>query len=130
MDEGILSNMTEMGKVVETAVYKHVASFFYKKATSVGYIRVGKKDKEIDIVVERPSSKNILIEVKYRNGAPVPNESAIIELSASAECAIIITKTVDDFGIHDTPNGNKLLRIPAFAFLYLIGYLEKNELGF
>lgn len=128
MDEGILSNMTEMGKVVETAVYKHVASFFNKKSTSVGYIRVGKKDKEIDIVVERPTSKNILIEVKYRNGAPVSDDSAIIALSDRAQCAIIITKTVNDFGVHDTPNGNKLLRIPAFAFLYLLGLLEKNEM--
>lgn len=128
MDDGILSNMTEMGKVVETAVYKHVASFFNKKSTSVGYIRVGKKDKEIDIVVERPTSKNILIEVKYRNGAPVSDDSAIIALSDRAQCAIIITKTVNDFGVHDTPNGNKLLRIPAFAFLYLLGLLEKNEM--
>lgn len=129
MDDGILSNMTEMGKVVETAVYKHVASFFYRKSTSVGYVRVGKRDKEIDIVVDRPTSKNILIEVKYRNGAPIPNDSAIIELSSSAQCAIIITKTVDDFGVHNAPNGNKLLRIPAFAFLYLIGFLEKNGIG-
>lgn len=129
MDDGILSNMTEMGKVVETAVYKHVASFFNKKSTSVGYIRVGKKDKEIDIVVERPTSKNILIEVKYRNGAPVSDDSAIIALSEHAQCAIIITKTVNDFGVHDTPNGNKLLRIPAFAFLYLLGLLEKNEMN-
>ncbi len=129
MDEGILSNMTEMGKVVETAVYKHVASFFYQKSTSVGYVRIGKKDKEIDIAVELPASKNILIEVKYRNGAPIPNDSAIIEMCNSAQCAIIVTKNVEDFGVHDAPNGRKLLRIPAFAFLYLIGYLEKNGMN-
>lgn len=126
MDDGILSNMTEMGKVVETAVFKHVSSFFYQKATSVGYARVGKKGKEIDIVIETPASKNILIEVKYRNGAPVPNDSAIVELCSEAQFGIIITKNIDDFGVYDTPSGKQLLRIPAFAFLYLLGHLQKN----
>ena len=77
MDDSILSNPEEMGKIVETAVYKHVAAFYYQKATSVGYYRGGKKDKEIDIVVEYPNVKNILIEVKYRESAPVSDEDAI-----------------------------------------------------
>lgn len=129
MDDGILSNMTEMGKVVETAVYKHVASFFYQKATAVGYIRIGKKEKEIDIVVETPSSKYILIEVKYRNGAPVSDDSAIVKMCDWAHSGIIVTKNAEDFGVHDTPEGKRLLRIPAFAFLYLIGHLEKHDVN-
>ncbi len=127
MDENILSNAIEMGKVVETAVYKHISSFFYQKSTSVGYMRAGKKGREIDIVVEMPKKQNILIEVKYRNGAPVRDESALIELSKEAQNAIIVTKNSDDFGVHDTPHGKKLLRIPAFAFLYLMGHLSKYE---
>lgn len=42
-------NPVELGKMVETAVYKHVAAFYYQKATRVGYYRGGKKDNEIDI---------------------------------------------------------------------------------
>lgn len=126
MDDDILTNPTEMGKVVETAVYKHVAAFYYQKATSVGYFRGGSKKKEIDIVVEYPNIKNILIEVKYREGAPIPGDSAICHLSSEASAAIVITKTPDDYGIHDAPNGQKLIRIPAYAFLYLLGHAEKN----
>lgn len=125
MDESVLSDPVEMGKIVETAVYKHVAAFYYQIATSVGYFRGGKKNKEIDIVVDYPNVKNILIEVKYREGAPVADD-AIIELREEASAAIIVTKSADDYGIHNTKSGKNLLRIPAYAFLYLLGNAEKH----
>lgn len=126
MDDSMLSDPVEMGKVVETAVYKHVAAFYYQQAASVGYYRGGKRGKEIDIVVEYSNSKNILIEVKYREGAPIPDDSAIVELSGEATASIVVTKTADDFGIHNTKSGKDLIRIPAFAFLYLLGHAEKH----
>ena len=126
MDDTLLSDPVEMGKIVETAVYKHVAAFYDRKATSVGYFRGGKKNKEIDIVVDCHNSGNILIEVKYREGAPVPDDDAISELCAEAAAAIIVTKGSADFGVHNTKSGKDILRIPAFAFLYLLGYAEKN----
>ena len=126
MDDSMLSDPVEMGKVVETAVYKHVAAFYYQQATSVGYYRGGKRGKEIDVVVEYSNSKNILIEVKYREGAPIPDDSAIVELSGEAAASIVVTKTADDFGVHNTKNGKDLIRIPAFAFLYLLGHAEKH----
>lgn len=126
MDSEILSNPIEMGKMVETAVYKHVAAFYYQKATRVGYYRGGTKGKEIDIVVDYPNIRNILIEVKYREQAVVPDDDAIIEHCHEAASAIIVTKRADDFGEHTAPDGSKLLRIPAFAFLYLLGHAEKN----
>jgi len=126
MDDSILTDPVGMGKVVETAVYKHVAAFYYQFATSIGYFRGGKKNKEIDVVVDYPNIKKILIEVKYREEAPIPDDDAIIELSEEASAAIIVTKTADDFGVHNTPTGKELLRIPAFAFLYLLGNAEKH----
>lgn len=126
MDDGIASDPVEMGKVVETAVYKHVNAFYYQHATSVGYYRGGKKDKEIDIVVDYPNVKNILVEVKYREGAPIADDDAIIEQCEDASAAIIVTKNANDFGVHNTKSGKELLRIPAFAFLYLLGNAEKH----
>jgi len=121
-----LTEPEEMGKMVETAVYKHVAAFYYQMAARVGYYRGGKKSKEIDIVVDYPNIKNILVEVKYREQAPINDDDAICELGAEAGAAIVVTKRFDDYGIHTTPSRNKLLRIPAFAFLYLLGHAEKN----
>lgn len=126
MDDSLMTDPTEMGKIAETAVYKHIAAFYYQKATSVGYYRGGKKDKEIDIVVEYPKIKNILIEVKYRDGAPIADNDAISELCENSSASIIVTKSPSDFGIHHTRSGFKMLRIPAYAFLYLLGYAEKN----
>lgn len=126
MDDSLLTDPVEMGKIVETAVYKHVAAFYYQKATSVGYFRGGKKNKEIDIVVDYHNAGNILIEVKYREGAPIPNDDAICELCNEASAAIVVTKSASDFGVHNTNSGKDMLRIPAFAFLYLLGHAEKN----
>ena len=126
MDESIMTDPVEMGRVVETAVYKHIAAFYYQIATSVGYFRGGKKNKEIDIVVDYPNIKNILIEVKYREGAPISDHDAIVELCQESSAAIIVTKTPEDFGVHNTKCGKELLRIPAFAFLYLLGNAEKH----
>jgi predicted AAA+ superfamily ATPase len=126
MDDSLLTDPAEMGKIVETAVYKHVAAFYYQQATSVGYFRGGKKGKEIDIVVDYPNTKKILIEVKYREGAPIPDNDAIAELCSEASAAIIVTKTPHDFGVHNTKSGTDMLRIPAFAFLYLLGHAEKH----
>ena len=126
MDDSLLTDPVEMGKIVETAVYKHVAAFYYQKATSVGYFRGGKKNKEIDIVVDYHNAGNILIEVKYREGAPIPDDDAISELCAEASAAIVVTKGASDFGVHNTKSEKDMLRIPAFAFLYLLGHAEKN----
>lgn len=126
MDESLLTDPIEMGKIVETAVYKHVAAFYYQQATSVGYYRGGRRGKEIDIVVDKPNAYNILIEVKYREGAPIKDEDAIAELCADASAAIVVTKGASDFGVHNTKSGKDMLRIPAFAFLYLLGHAEKN----
>ena len=125
MDEELMTNPVELGKLVETSVYKHVAAFYYQQATRVGYYRGGKKDQEIDIVVDYPNIRNILIEVKYREQAPIPDNSAICQLAGEASAAIVVTKRADDFGTHHAPDGKELIRIPAFAFLYLLGNAER-----
>ena len=126
MDDSMLTDPVQMGKIVETAVYKHVAAFYYQQATSVGYFRGGKRGKEIDVVVDYPNTKNILIVVKYREGAPIADDDAICELCDEAAAAIIVTKNANDFGIQNTKSGKDMIRIPAFAFLYMLGHAEKN----
>lgn len=125
MDESLLSNPTELSKIVETSVYKHVAAFYYHEAASIGYFRNGGKGKEIDIVVEYPRIRPLLIEVKYREQAEVAEKDAISSLAGTASASFIITKRAEDYGIQKAPNGTPMLRIPAFAFLYLLGHAEQ-----
>ena len=127
MNTDILSNATEMGKIVETAVYKHVNNFYYQKSAYVGYCRVGRSEKEIDVVVEFSNQEKLLVEVKYREQAPVSDNDAICEFADEKNVGIIVTKRQDDYGVHNTPSGKTILRIPAHAFLYLIGLADKNE---
>lgn len=77
-------------------------------------------------MVDYPNVKNILIEAKYREGAPIADDDAIVEFCEEASAAIVVTKTASDFGVHNTKKGRDLLRIPAFAFLYLLGNAEKH----
>lgn len=50
----------------------------------------------------------------------------IVELSGDAAASIVVTKNANDFGVHHTKSGKDLIRIPAFAFLYLLGHAEKH----
>ena len=125
MDDNLLTSPEQMGIAVETAVYKHIAAFYYQNTASVGYYRGGRHGKEIDIVVDFPGGK-ILIEVKYRENTVVGEKDAIYELADSASSALVITKRENDYGIQSSKGGKKILRLPAFAFLYLLGNTEKH----
>lgn len=127
MQDDILTNPEEMGIMVETAVYKHIRAFYYHNPmTKIGYHRMsGGKDKEIDVVVSFPRGK-IFVEVKYREDYHIGNGEAIVKLNDEAQSCMVITKRDDDFGpLKTLPE--KIYRIPAYAFLYLLGHAEKNS---
>jgi len=125
MDDNLLIDPEQLGITVETAVYKHIAAFYYQGNTKVGYYRGGKTGNEIDIVVEFLTGK-ILIEVKYRENASIGVKDAICELADEAASAIVVTKREDDYGVQHSMGEKGILRIPAFAFLYLLGNAEKH----
>ncbi|MEQ8200537.1 MAG: hypothetical protein ABRQ24_03825 [Syntrophomonadaceae bacterium] len=93
--------------------------------TSVGYYRGGKSGNEIGIVVDFPKGR-ILIEVKYRENAVIGPKDALYTHADQAVSAIVITKKDSDFGLQDSVGKKKILRIPAYAFLYLLGNAEKH----
>jgi len=128
MDSEVLSNPIELGKMVETSVFKHLAVFYYKKPPRIGYYRGNKKQNEIDIIVDYPNAEKILVEVKFREQTRVSERDAICELSDEAGACIIVTKRADDCDVQQLRNGKTLLRMPAFAFLYLLGNAERSGL--
>lgn len=130
MFENVLADSEEMGIMVETAVYKHIAAFYYRDNTKVGYFRkTGGNEKEIDIVVDFPYGK-ILAEVKYRENAVIKENDAIVEKSneeaSQVVSSIVITKKAEDYGIAAHKTRVPIMRIPAHAFLYLLGHAEKT----
>jgi predicted AAA+ superfamily ATPase len=130
MQDDVLTDPEEMGIMVETAVYKHIRAFYYQNSlTTVGYHRIsGSKTKEIDVVVNFPRGK-IFVEVKYRENYNMGSSEAIVVLSEEAQSCLLITKRDDDYGPLQT-QPDRIYRIPAFAFLYLLGHAEKNSYHF
>lgn len=130
MLEDVITDPVEMGIMVETTVYKHLAAFYYQSSAQVGYFRrTGGNQKEIDVVVELPKGR-IFCEVKYRENSHVSDSDAIIEMANNEKAkgigALIITKRPEDFGVTLHKTRIPVVRIPAAAFLYLLGNAE-NE---
>lgn len=130
MIDDVLSDEKELGNMVETTVYKHMISFYQNTTAHLGYFRKAKDNqKEVDVVVELPRKK-ILCEVKYRNNSHIPGSDAIVELcndeNTNVTNAFLITKKLDDFGISKHETKVSILRVPAIAFLYLIGKQESG----
>ena len=124
MKDDITNDPEELGLIAETAVYKHIKAFYYEDAPTVGYYRGGGKGKEIDIVVKSERFEPIMIEVKYREQAKIAEDDAIVTEAGVKHPNLVITKRPEDFGLHSY--GEKsVYRIPAPAFLYLLGYVEQ-----
>ena len=128
MMDDVLSDEKELGVMVETTVYKHIVSFYQGTAAQLGYFRKAKDNqKEVDVVVELPCEK-ILCEVKYRNNSRLLASDAIVDLcrdeKSKVTSAFLITKQLDDFGIAKHETKVPILRLPAIAFLYLLGKAE------
>ena len=47
-------------------------------------------------------------------------------MSKDAGAAIVVAKRADDYGTQRTADGREIIRIPAFAFLYLLGNAEQQ----
>ena len=128
MIDDVLSDEKELGRMVETTVYKHMVSFYQGSTASLGYFRKAKDNqKEVDVVVELPRQK-ILCEVKYRNNSHIAATDAIVELCQDEKSkvtdAFLITKRLDDFGVTKHETMVPILRVPATAFLYILGKTE------
>jgi len=128
MIEDVLSEEADLGVMVETAVYKHIAAFYQGRTAQIGYYRKAKDNqKEVDVVIELPRER-ILCEVKYRNNSHIPATDAIVELCQAEDtkvtAAFLITKRLEDFGVTKHATTTPIMRVPAIAFLYLLGKAE------
>lgn len=131
MIDDVLSDEKELGAMVETTVYKHIMSFYQGTTAQLGYFRKSRDNqKEVDVVIELPREK-ILCEVKYRSNSHLPESDAIVELcndkASKVTSAFLITKRLDDFGITRHNTEVPIMRVPAIAFLYLLGKSEADR---
>ena len=117
----IYSDETELGHAIETAVLKHVKDYFDAKSSlyKVGYTK-NSDNKEIDIVITYSSKTVQYIESKMKNNSKIPDTDAIVANGLKEAPGYVISKDIGDFGLSQR-NETQIYRIPAQAFLYLIG---------
>jgi hypothetical protein len=121
----LLANAELIHSGIETAVYKHIYTFCRQNPKAAAGYYAASRRKKIDVVLDYAGSR-ILIDVAYLDSySPKPGH-AIWDLSGQAQSCLIITKQPEDFG----PLGSgpeKLYRVPAAAFLYLLGHAEYDN---
>ena len=127
LDADIYTKAAELGYALETTVFKHVKDYFssINKLYQVGYIRDG-GGAEIDVAVQYVGQAIQFIEAKMRNNSTVKDDNGIVIYGLSDIPGYVITKSSTDFGLSERKN-TQLYRIPAFAFLYLIGKTQINN---
>jgi len=127
MKDEVLTDATEMGYIVETAVYRHMYTYIKNTTGIIGYYRDGKSDKEIDIITNSVK-ENMYVEVKYRENSAIKQDNPIYQKIDDKDRLFVITKNIDDCSITQLKSGKKIVKIPAFAFLYLLGLEEMRNI--
>lgn len=127
LDADIYTKQSELGYALETTVFKHVKDHFtsINKLYEVGYVRDG-NGAEIDVAVQYAGRPIQYIEAKMRNNSTVKDDNGIVIYGLEDVPGYVISKNATDFGLSDR-KGTQLYRIPAFAFLYLIGKTQKER---
>jgi predicted AAA+ superfamily ATPase len=127
--EQTLTDPQEMGTIVETAVLRHLYAYYYRDTPETLYWRDPKSDKEVDIIVKSPSY-TIPVEVKYRDPAPLTEDSGLVTFCRLEQPyhAFWVTRRDDDFGMKQfAGTKTRFLQIPAHMFLFLVGQAERLQ---
>jgi predicted AAA+ superfamily ATPase len=128
--EDILSDPTEMGRIVETTILRHLFAYYFRDTPRISYWNdpaPGKK-REVDIIVSSPQY-TIPVEVKYEETASLGEKEGIVEFCRreSVKQAYWVTKNEDDFGLKEFPGlSTQFIKIPAHIFAYLLGHAERQ----
>ncbi len=124
MIDNLFTDSKELGITVETAVFKHIYSFYSEENVKIGYFRKPTDNqKEIDIVAQFPNGKS-LIEVKFREDSTPAENDAIVQICQKEKdiiSAVLITKRAEDYGRLELTAKVPIIKIPAFVFMYLFG---------
>ncbi|MFW6163361.1 MAG: ATP-binding protein [Planctomycetota bacterium] len=125
--EEVLRDPDEMGRIVETMMVRHLATFRYWDVPRVTYWRDSPSGDEVDVVVRTPRYA-IPVEVKYRSRAPLTAKEGIVHFCREEAVpeAYWVTQREEDFGVARFDGlDTRFLRIPAHILAYLLGQTEQ-----
>lgn len=129
--EEILQDPTEMGRIVETAVLRHLIASHYLQAPTFAYWRDPRTNREVDVVLRMPGMV-IPVEVKYRDHASLDRADGLAAFCAiePGSRGLMVTQRDTDFSSEQIPGtAARVLRIPAHIMCYLMGQSERQNAG-
>lgn len=123
--EEVLTDSAALGHLVETAVVTATLQLARDASSWFGYWRDPSSGREVDLVLTLPSAAAV-VEVKYQADTTIrPSEGiAVFRRSDPSVRRWLITRRAEDVAA-DAALG--LVRVPAFAYLYLLGWLVQNR---
>lgn len=129
--ENGLMDPDELEVMVESSVYKQMRMYYSHAGLQTGYAcTAGEEERDVDVAVEGPQGR-IVTEVKYCDNTDVAETDAIARIVANEKsgvaAAMVVTKGIEDYGVVSFKTGVPVMKIPAHAFLYLLGHAEKSE---
>ncbi len=115
----------QQGYLIESAAYRHTADYCrcVDPRWQVGYMIQSGTDKEVDIVICDGSRILQLVESKIRKHSAIRDTDLILTRSLGDRPGYIVTKSSADYGLTRRDKGD-LYRIPAVAYLYLLGRMK------
>jgi hypothetical protein len=131
--KSVLENPAALGVAIETAVFKHLFARYYLQNVRFTYW-MGSKNHEVDLVAE-VNNEIIPFEVKYRaQHTGLRDLKRLLELcqKKSVKHAYVVTKSLDDFGLLQSPDlpNVHIMRIPALLLCYWMGESEITQIKF
>lgn len=123
--EDALTDPIYLDSLVEAAVFAQLTSYYERQRPALGHWKSPRSGKEVNSVVLLPGRALVAAQVKYRDRPDILGSDPLLEfLDFYSECqGFFITKSARDYG--PFANSNRLFRIPAFMFLYLLGRAER-----
>ena len=128
--KGLLEDSVLLGQTVETAVFKHLITRYYRQSTNFSYWK-SRKNYEVDFIGSIDQF-DIPFEVKYReqytSAKDIPGLLEFI-LQKNAKRGYVLTKSLSDFGLlrSDLEGADKVMRIPAMLFCWWMGKSELED---
>jgi predicted AAA+ superfamily ATPase len=123
--KSVIENPEKLSVMIETAVFKHIYIHYYQKSIRFTYWQ-NKKKEEVDLVAELSESL-VPFEIKYRGQhTSKKNLSGLKQFCEENKIkyGYVITKDLEDFGLHPEFNDCKIMRIPAMLLCYWMGQME------